>query len=107
MKGQLGNLMKQAQKMQADAAKVQEEINQMQVEGQAGGGLVSIVMTGAHEAKRVTIDPSVLADDKDMLEDLIAAAINDCAQKIQKATQDKMGALTSGLNLPGGFKLPF
>lgn len=107
MKGQLGNLMKQAQKMQADAAKVQEQINQMEVEGQAGGGLVSVILTGAHEAKRVNIDPSLFEDDKDMLEDLIAAAINDAAHKVQKATQEKMGALTSGLNLPGGMKLPF
>lgn len=107
MKGQLGNLMKQAQRMQAEAQKAQEEIANMEVEGQAGGGLVKIVMTGSHEARRVSIDESLLEDDKDMLEDLIAAAINDAAQKVQKTTQEKMGSLTSGMNLPGGMKFPF
>lgn len=107
MKGQLGNLMKQAQKMQADAQKAQEEINKMEVEGQSGGGLVKIVMTGNHEARRVSIDDSLFEDDKDMLEDLVAAAINDAAQKVQAATQEKMGSVTAGMNLPGGMKLPF
>lgn len=107
MKGQLGNLMKQAQKMQADAQKAQEEINKMEVEGQSGGGLVKIVMTGSHEARRVSIDDSLFEDDKDMLEDLVAAAINDAAQKVQAATQEKMGSVTAGMNLPGGMKFPF
>jgi hypothetical protein len=107
MKGQIGNLMKQAQKMQADAQKAQEEIAKLEVEGQSGGGLVKIVMTGAHEARRVSIDESLFADDKDMLEDLVAAAINDAAQKVKKATEERMGAVTSGMNLPAGMKLPF
>lgn len=107
MKGQLGNLMKQAQKMQADAQKAQEEINKMEVEGQSGGGLVKILMTGNHEARRVSIDESLFEDDKDMLEDLVAAAINDAAQKVQTATQEKMGSVTAGMNLPGGMKFPF
>lgn len=107
MKGQLGNLMKQAQKMQADAQKAQEEINKMEVEGQSGGGLVKILMTGNHEARRVNIDESLFEDDKDMLEDLVAAAINDAAQKVQTATQEKMGSVTAGMNLPGGMKFPF
>lgn len=107
MKGQLGNLMKQAQKMQADAQKAQEEIAKLEVEGQAGGGLVKILMTGNHEARRVSIDDSLFADDKDMLEDLVAAAINDAAQKVKKTTEERMGAVTSGMNLPAGMKLPF
>lgn len=107
MKGQLGNLMKQAQKMQADAAKAQEEIAKLEVEGQAGGGLVKIVMTGNHEARRVSIDDSLFGDDKDMLEDLVAAAINDASQKVKKTTEERMGAVTSGMNLPAGMKLPF
>ena len=107
MKGQLGNLMKQAQKMQADAQKAQEEIAKLEVEGQAGGGLVKIVMTGNHEARRVSIDDSLLGDDKDMLEDLVAAAINDASQKVKKTTEERMGAVTSGMNLPAGMKLPF
>ena len=107
MKGQLGNLMKQAQKMQADAAKAQEEIAKLEVEGQAGGGLVKIVMTGNHEARCVSIDESLFADDKDMLEDLVAAAINDASQKVKKTTEERMGAVTSGMNLPAGMKLPF
>ena len=107
MKGQLGNLMKQAQKMQADAQKAQEEIAKLEVEGQAGGGLVKILMTGNHEARRVSIDDSLLGDDKDMLEDLVAAAINDASQKVKKTTEERMGAVTSGMNLPAGMKLPF
>ena len=107
MKGQLGNLMKQAQKMQADAQKAQEEIAKLEVEGQAGGGLVKIVMTGNHEARRVSIDESLFADDRDMLEDLVGAAINDASQKVKKTTEERMGAVTSGMNLPAGMKLPF
>lgn len=107
MKGQLGNLMKQAQKMQADAQKAQEEIAKLEVEGQAGGGLVKIVMTGSHEARRVSIDESLFEDDKDMLEDLVAAAINDASQKVKKETEQRMGAVTAGMNLPGGMKFPF
>lgn len=107
MKGQLGNIMKQAQQMQAKAEEAQREIATMEVCGESGGGLVKVVLTGAHQAKRVSIDDSLLNDDKDMLEDLIAAAINDAAQKVAKESSQKMSAVTGGLNLPPGMKLPF
>ena len=106
MKGGLGNLMKQAQKMQADMQKAQEEIASMEVSGQAGGGMVSVVMTGRHDLKRVSIDDGVM-DDKEMLEDLIAAAVNDAVRQLEQAQQEKMGGLTAGMNLPAGMKLPF
>jgi DNA-binding YbaB/EbfC family protein len=107
MKGGLGNLMKQAQQMQADMQKAQEELARMEVSGQSGGGLVKITMTGKHEVRRVAIDASLLADDKDMLEDLVAAAINDAVHKVESTTQERMAGLTSGINLPPGMKLPF
>jgi nucleoid-associated protein EbfC len=107
MKGGLGNLMKQAQEMQASMQKAQEEIASMEVTGESGGGMVKITMTGKYEARRVSIDDSLLADDKDMLEDLVAAAINDAAHKVEANTQQRMSGLTSGLNLPPGMKLPF
>ena len=107
MKGGIGNLMKQAQKMQEDMAKAQEEMANIEVTGQAGGGLVSIVMTCRHDVKRVSIDDSLFADDKDMLEDLIAAAVNDAVRQVEKTSSDKMSGMTAGLNLPGGMKLPF
>lgn len=107
MKGQLGNLMKQAQRMQAEAQKAQEEIANMEVQGESGGGLVKITLTGSHQARRVEIDDSLFEDDKDMLEDLVAAAINDAAQKVSKASEERMGSVTAGMNLPGGMKLPF
>ncbi|MCW8918045.1 MAG: YbaB/EbfC family nucleoid-associated protein [Gammaproteobacteria bacterium] len=107
MKGGLGNLMKQAQKMQADMARVQEELANMEVTGQAGGGMVTVVMTGRHDLKRVSIDDTVMRDDKEMLEDLIAAAVNDAVRQLEKSSQEKMGGVTAGLNLPGGMKLPF
>ena len=107
MKGGLGNLMKQAQEMQANMQKAQEELARMEVSGQSGGGLVTVVMTGKHEVRRVSIDDSLLADDKDMLEDLVAAAINDAAHKIDAVTQERMAGMTAGLNLPPGLKLPF
>jgi DNA-binding YbaB/EbfC family protein len=107
MKGGLGNLMKQAQKMQADMQKAQEEIASMEVTGKAGGGMVSVVMTGRHDLKRVSIDDSLMGDDKEMLEDLIAAAVNDAVRQLEQAQQEKMGGLTAGMNLPGGMKLPF
>ncbi len=107
MKGGLGNLMKQAQKMQEDMQKAQAELAQMEVTGEAGGGLVRIVTNGRHEVKRVTLDDSLLQEDRDMLEDLIAAAINDAVHKVEKTTQEKMSSLTSGLPLPPGMKLPF
>ncbi len=108
MKGGMGNLMKQAQKMQEDMQKAQEEIAQMEVTGQAGGGMVSVVMNGKHECKRVDIDPSLFEDDdRDMLADLLAAAFNDGVRKVQDATQERMQGMTEGLGLPPGMKLPF
>jgi DNA-binding YbaB/EbfC family protein len=107
MKGQLSGLMKQAQQMQENLKKAQDEIAAMEVEGQAGAGMVKVVMTGRHDVKRVSIDPSLMGDDKDMLEDLVAAAVNDAVRRVETATQEKMGSLTSGFNLPPGMKLPF
>ena len=107
IKGGIGNLMKQAQQMQENMQKLQAKIAEMEVEGAAGAGLVKVVMTGKHDVKRVTIDPSLLADDKDMLEDLVAAAFNDAVRKVDAITQEKMSAATAGLPLPPGFKLPF
>ena len=107
MKGGLGNLMKQAQKMQENMAKAQEELGSIEIEGQAGNGLVRVVMTCRNNVKRVTIDPSLLADDKDMLEDLVAAAMNDAVRLAEATSQEKMGKLTAGMPLPPGMKLPF
>ncbi len=107
MKGQLAGLMKQAQQMQENMKKMQEQLATVEVEGQSGAGMVKVVMTCKHDVKRVTIDPSLLAEDKDMLEDLVAAAMNDAVRKVESTTQEKMGALTGGMNLPAGFKLPF
>ena len=107
MKNPLGNLMKQAQEMQANMQKAQEELAQMEVTGQAAGGLVSVVMTGRHDVKRVAIDDSVMEEDKDILEDLLAAAVNDAVQKVEQETKDKMSGMTAGMGLPPGFKMPF
>ena len=107
MKGGIGNLMKQAQEMQANMQKAQEELAKMEVTGESGGGLVSVVMTGRHEVRRVTVDDSLLQDDKDMLEDLIAAAINDAVHKVESTTQEQFAGLAGGINLPPGMKLPF
>ena len=107
MKNALGNIMQQAQKMQEDLKKAQEELALMQVQGQSGGGLVTIVMTGKREARKVTIDNSLLGEDKDMLEDLVAAAINDAVNKVAKMKKEKMSDITSGIPLPPGFQLPF
>ena len=107
MKGGLGNLMKQAQEMQANMQKAQEALAKTEVTGESGGGLVKVTMTGRHEARRVEIDDSLVADDKDMLEDLIAAAINDASHKVEAVTQERMAGLTAGMNLPAGMKLPF
>ena len=107
MKGQLAGLMKQAQQMQENMKRVQEELATVEVEGQSGAGLVKVVMTCRHDVKRVSIDPSLMGDDKDMLEDLIAAAINDAVRRVESMTQEKMGGLTSGFGLPPGMKLPF
>jgi DNA-binding YbaB/EbfC family protein len=107
MKNALGNIMQQAQKMQEDLKKAQEELALMQVQGQSGGGLVTIIMTGKREARKVTIDDSLLGEDKDMLEDLVAAAINDAVNKVAKMKKEKMSDITSGIPLPPGFQLPF
>jgi nucleoid-associated protein EbfC len=107
MKGGLGNLMKQAQQMQENMRKAQEELSRTEVEGQSGAGLVKVVITCTFAAKKVTIDPSLLDEDKDMLEDLVMAAMNDAVAKAQAATQAKMAGFTAGMNLPPGMGLPF
>lgn len=107
MKGGIGNLMKQAQLMQENMKRAQEQLAALEVEGQSGSGMVKVVMTGRHEVRRVTIAPVLLADDKDMLEDLVAAAINDAVRRVETATQEKMAAVTAGMPLPPGLKLPF
>jgi len=107
MKNQLAGLMKQAQAMQDNLKKVQDELGNIEVEGQSGAGLVKITMTCKHEVRRVTIDPSLLADDKDMLEDLIAAAFNDSLRRAEEVSQEKMSKVTAGMPLPPGMKMPF
>jgi DNA-binding YbaB/EbfC family protein len=107
IKGGLGNLMKQAQMMQENLQKAQAQLAEMEVEGQAGAGMVKVVMTGKHDVKRVHIDPSLMSDDKEMLEDLIAAAVNDAVRRIETTSQEKMSALTAGMPLPPGMKFPF
>ena len=107
MKEQLAGLMKQAQQMQENMSRLQEQLASIEVEGQSGAGMVKVTMTCRHDVKRVNIDSSLLADDKEMLEDLVAAAINDAARKVEAAVQEKMAALTGGLGLPPGMKLPF
>ena len=102
MKNQLAGLMKQAQKMQDDMKKAQDELASIEVEGQSGAGLVKVTMTCKHDVKRVVIDPSLLADDKDMLEDLVAAAMNDAVRRAEATTNEKMGGLTAGMNMPAG-----
>ena len=104
-KGQLAGLMKQAQAMQDNMKKAQDELGQIEVSGESGAGLVKVTMTCKHDVKRVAIDPSLLADDKDMLEDLVAAAFNDAVRQAEEVSQQKMGKLTAGL--PPGMKLPF
>ena len=107
MKGGIGNLMKQAQQLQANMEKAQAEIATMEVTGESGAGMVKVTMNGRHEAKRVTIEPSVPLDDREMLEDLIAAAINDATHRVEAASKEKMAGLMGGMNLPPGLKLPF
>lgn len=107
MKGGLGNLMKQAQKMQADMQKAQEELASLEVTGEAGGGMVKVTMTGRHDVRRVAIDDTLVGEDKEMLEDLLAAAVNDAVRKVESTTQERMSGLTSGMQLPPGMKLPF
>jgi DNA-binding YbaB/EbfC family protein len=107
MKNALGNIMQQAQRMQEDLKRAQEELEMRQVLGESGGGLVTIVMTGKREARKVTIDPSLVNEDKDMLEDLVAAAINDAVNKVGKMKKEKMAEITAGLPIPPGFQMPF
>jgi nucleoid-associated protein EbfC len=107
MKNQLAGLMKQAQAMQDNLKKAQDELALLEVEGQSGAGLVKVVMTCKHDVKRITIDPSLLADDKDMLEDLVAAAFNDGVRRAEDVSQEKMGKLTAGMPMPPGMKFPF
>ena len=107
MKGGIGQLMKQAQKMQADMQKAQEEMAHLTVTGESGGGMVKITMTCKHEVRALDIDDSLIGDDKEMLEDLVAAAINDAARRVESMTQERMAGVTAGMPLPPGLKLPF
>jgi len=107
MKGGLAGLMKQAQQMQENMKRMQEQLATIEVEGQSGAGMVKVVMTCRHDVKRVTIDDSLLKDDKDMLEDLVAAAFNDAVRRVEATTQEKLGGMTAGMGLPPGFKMPF
>jgi DNA-binding YbaB/EbfC family protein len=107
MKGNIGQMMKQAQMMQENMRRMQEQLAAIEVEGQSGAGVVKVVMTCKHDVKRVTIDPSLLGDDREMLEDLVAAAFNDAARRVEAAVSEKMSGVTAGLGLPPGFKLPF
>ena len=107
MKGGLAGLMKQAQQMQENMQRMQEKLAMIEVEGQSGAGMVKVVMTCRHDVRRVAIDASLLKDDKDMLEDLVAAAFNDAVRRVETTIQEKMGGMTSGLGLPPGFKMPF
>ena len=106
MKGGIAGLMKQAQQMQENMKKMQDSLGGIEVEGQSGAGMVKITMTCKHDVRRVTIDPSVM-DDKEMLEDLIAAAVNDAVRRVEEQNKSKMGELTGGMQLPPGFKMPF
>ncbi|KGI77585.1 YbaB/EbfC family nucleoid-associated protein [Oleiagrimonas soli] len=107
MRGQIGQLMQQAQQMQEKMKRAQEEIAQLEVTGSAGGGLVTVVMSGAHEVRRVQIDRKLLAEDPEMAEDLVAAATNDAVNKVAEASKEKMSGMTAGMSLPPGMKLPF
>ncbi|MEN9464472.1 MAG: hypothetical protein RL217_653 [Pseudomonadota bacterium] len=107
LKGGMGNLMKQAQKMQEQLQRAQQQLADAEVLGESGAGLVKITMTGRHDVKRVQLDDSLMSEDKELLEDLLAAAVNDAVRKIEQRNQDEMGKLTSGMGLPPGMKLPF
>jgi DNA-binding YbaB/EbfC family protein len=106
-KGGMGNIMKQAQQMQEKMQKAQEELQSIEVVGESGAGMVKVTMTCNHNVRRVEIDPSLMDDDKEMIEDLVAAAINDAVRRVQSTTQEKMGAVTGGMQMPPGFKMPF
>ena len=107
MKGGLSGLMKQAQQLQANMQKAQEELARLEVTGESGGGMVKVVMTGKHEVRRITLDDKIVGDDKEMLEDLIAAAVNDAVNKIEAETRERFSGMAGGMGLPGGMKLPF
>jgi nucleoid-associated protein EbfC len=107
MKGNIGQLMKQAQVMQENMKRMQEQLAALEVEGQAGAGMVKVQMTCKYEVKRVTIEPSLLGEDREMLEDLVAAAFNDASHRVESTIAEKMSGMTAGLGLPAGFKLPF
>ncbi|NOQ16759.1 MAG: YbaB/EbfC family nucleoid-associated protein [Methyloprofundus sp.] len=107
MKGALGNIMQQAQKMQEDMQSAKKELEAVEVTGESGGGMVSILMTGTREVRKVSIDDTLVGDDKEMLEDLVAAAINDAVHKVSKIKKEKMSDITSGMPLPPGFQMPF
>lgn len=106
MKG-LGDIMKQAQQMQEQMQKMQEDLASLEVQGESGAGMVKVTMTGKHDVKQVSIDDSLLSEDKEMLEDLLAAAVNDAVRRVEEANKDKLGSLTSGIQMPPGFKMPF
>jgi DNA-binding YbaB/EbfC family protein len=107
VKGQMGDLLRQAQKVQEQMQKMQEELSRAEVTGESGGGLVKVTVNGRHDCKRVSIDPSLMGDDREMLEDLIAAAFNDAVQKAEQFNQQKVAGVTAGLGMPPGFKWPF
>lgn len=107
MKGGMGNLMRQAQKMQEEMKRAQEELAETEITGEAGGGMVSVTLTGRHEVRRVNIDPEVLKDDTEMVEDLVAAAFNDAVNKVSEMMQERFSGLAGGMDLPPGMKLPF
>ncbi len=107
MRGGLGDLMKQAQKMQADMERLQAEIAATEVTGEAGGGMVKVIMNGRHDVRKVSIDAGLMQDDKSMIEDLVAAAMNDANRRVEALSKDKLSGITAGMNLPPGVKLPF
>ncbi len=107
MKGGMGGLMKKAQEMQDKMQKAQEELAKMEVVGESGAGLVKVTMTGSHSVRRIAIDDSLFSDDKEMVEDLVAAAVNDAVRRVEEQNKEKMGALTGGMQMPPGFKMPF
>jgi DNA-binding YbaB/EbfC family protein len=107
MKGGMGNLMKQAQEMQEKMQKIQEEIAETEVTGEAGAGMIKVTMNGRHDVSRVNVDPSVMEEDKELLEDLLAAAVNDAVRKVEETSRGRMEEATEGMNLPPGFKMPF
>lgn len=107
MKPNIGDLMKQAQQLQEQMQQAQEKLANQEVTGESGAGLVKVVMTGRHDVKRVTIDPSLLKEDKEILEDLLAAAVNDAVRRVEETNRGMLSGLTQGMNIPGGFKMPF